>query len=186
MVEKLGHKKMIQSARMDWINEGKPKSSVHEDSLFDEPELPARNDIEQVKTAPRIAPIFEGPKTPPTNRDPDFDDMYDATPKAVRQNPAAQSTSIFGGGNSSLFGPPKVTAAEDDGPPDDELEALLAEAEQEGGNDEGLDDDLEALLAAENNMTAPSRPTKQAEVDDMEAMEAMADMDMDMDMNGGW
>ena len=104
MVEKLGHKKMIQSARIDWINEGKPKSSVHEDSLFDEPELPPRNDNEREKTASRIAPMFENtasgrPKTPASNRGPDFDDLYDATPKVVRQNPAAesaQSTSVFG------------------------------------------------------------------------------------------
>ncbi|KAI9648953.1 chromosome segregation in meiosis- protein [Ciborinia camelliae] len=198
MVEKLGHKKMIQSARMDWINEGKPKSSVHEDSLFDEPELPPRDGDGREKTVSRIAPIFENiaserPKTPVPNRDPDFDDMYDATPKVARQNPAAQSTSVFGAGNNSLFGPPKVFTAGDDGPPDDDLDALLAEAEQEGNNDEVLDDDLEAFLAAENDMNASNQPAKQnmeksvqAETDDMDAMEAMADMDMDMDMNGGW
>ncbi|ESZ95167.1 hypothetical protein SBOR_4467 [Sclerotinia borealis F-4128] len=196
MVEKLGHKRMIQSARMDWIDEGKPKSSVHEDSLFDEPELPPRNDNGREKSASRIAPIFENtaserPKTPVPNRDLDFDDMYDATPKVVRQTPATQSTSVFGGGNNSLFGPPKVAIAGDDGPPDDDLDALLAEAEQEGDSDEVLDDDLAALLAAENDTNAPLQSTKQtldksaqAEADDMEAMEAMADMDMDM--NGGW
>ncbi|TEY57564.1 hypothetical protein BOTCAL_0213g00070 [Botryotinia calthae] len=192
MVEKLGHKKMIQSARMDWINEGKPKSPVHEGSLFDEPELPPREDNEREKTASRIAPIFESaaserPKTPVPNQDPDFNDMYDATPKNARQNPAVQSTSIFGGGNDSIFGPSKVITAGDDGPPDDDLEALLAEAEQEGGDDEMLDDDLEALLAADNDNAPPSRPAKQdtgkstqAEEDDLDAMEAM------MDMDGGW
>ncbi|QSZ37009.1 hypothetical protein DSL72_009101 [Monilinia vaccinii-corymbosi] len=198
MVEKLGHKKMIQSARIDWINEGKPKSSVHEDSLFDEPELPARDDDGREKTASRVAPIFENTaserlKTPASNRDPDFDDMYDATPKVMRRNPTAESTSVFAGGNS-IFGPPKVVTAGDDGPPDDDLDALLAEAEQERDNDEMLDDDdLEALLAAENDMNAPSQPAKpnienpaQAEADDTDDMEALAEMDLDMDMNGGW
>ncbi|KAF7862643.1 hypothetical protein EAF04_007516 [Stromatinia cepivora] len=199
MVEKLGHKKMIQSARMDWINERKPKSSVHEESLFDEPGLPPRYDNEREKTASRIAPIFENavpsrPETPVRDQDPDFDDMYDATPKIVRQEPVAQSTSVFGGGDNSLFGPQKmVTTTGGDEPPDEDLEALLAEAEQEGCSEEVLDDDLEALLAAENDMNAPGRLAKQhteksaqADVDDMDAMEAMADMDLDMDMNGGW
>lgn len=192
MVEKLGHKKMIQSARMDWINEEKAKSSVHEDSLFDEPELPPRDENEREKTVSRIAPIFdtaasERPKTPVPNQDPDFDDMYDSTPKNARQNPAIQSTSVFGGGNDSIFGPPKVITAGDDGPPDDDLEALLAEAEQQGGDEEMLDDDIEALLAANNDNAPSSQPAKpdtgksiQAEDEDMDAMEAM------MDMDGGW
>lgn len=198
MVEKLGHKKMIQSARMDWINEGKPKYSEHEESLFDEPGLPPRSDNERGRTASRIAPIFENavptrPRTPVLNQDPDFDDMYDATPRILRQQPVAQSASVFGGGDNSLLGPQKVTATEEDAPPDDDLEALLAEAEQEGGNEEMLDDDIEALLAVENDMNAPARLAKhhteksaQADVDDMDAMEAMADMDFDMDMDGGW
>lgn len=187
MVEKLGHKKMIQSARMDWINEGKPRS-VNEDTLFDDPELPPRHDTGREKTASRIAPIFETaeserPKTPLPNREPDFDDLYYATPKVVRQKPATQSTSVVDG-NGSIFGPGKFASA-DDGPPDDDLEALLADAEQEGGNN---DDDFEALLAAENDMNLGSEPAKQsleksaqAEAD---AMEAMMDMEMEMDMNG--
>ncbi|TGO62853.1 hypothetical protein BOTNAR_0108g00140 [Botryotinia narcissicola] len=192
MVEKLGHKKMLQSARMEWINEGKAKSSVHEDSLFDEPELPPRDENEREKTVSRIAPIFETaagerPKTPVPDQDPDFDDMYDSTPKNTRQNTAIQSTSVFGSGNDSIFGPPKVTTAGDDGPPDDDLEALLAEAEQERGDEEMLDDDIEALLAANNDNAPASRPAKQdtgkptqAEDEDLDAMEAM------MDMDGGW
>ncbi|RAL68663.1 hypothetical protein DID88_007372 [Monilinia fructigena] len=182
----------------DWINEGKPKASVHEESLFDEPELPARDDNGREKTASRVAPIFENraserPKTPVPNRDLDFDDIYDATPKVVRQNPTAESTLVSGGGNNSLFGPPKVATAGDDGPPVDDLDALLAEAEQEGNSDEMLDDDLEALLAAESDMNGRNQPSKQnienpaqAEADNMDDLEALADMDMDMNMNGGW
>ncbi|KAM3084468.1 chromosome segregation in meiosis-related protein [Clarireedia jacksonii] len=169
MVEKVGHKKMIQSARMEWINEGKPKDTVREDSLFGEPELPVRE-----KTTERVAPIFESmanerPKTPVQGADPDFDDMYDATPKASRPHPAteaAPSTSIFGGGNTTSSGAGKAPPP-DDGPPDDDLDALLAEEEE-----------FNAAHRPVQSKPASNKPAEE-DFDDLDAMEAMAEMDMD-------
>lgn len=170
MVEKMGHKKMMQSARMDWINEGKPRSSVHEDSIFDEPELPTRDGGEdgREKTPQRIAPIFEKtaterPKTPSgVNFDNlfDDDDLYDATPKAVRTKPMeaiTQSNSAENEGPTSIFGPRKEAAPEDGFP--DDLDAFLAEEEM-----------------MQNTSTAATNPAKPAEPDFADEMELMDEM----------
>jgi replication fork protection complex subunit Csm3/Swi3 len=171
MVEKMGHKKRIQVMRMEWINEGKPFSEA--ESLFDRPPLPVREN-EREKTAPRIAPIFEKrgserPKTPVADDvDVDMDDLYDATPRAVRPKPSettiSQTNSLFGG--DSLFGPGKSAVEEE--PPEDELDALFAEEE---------------ILQAPstNTQSAPAGKklaVAQDGIDDDE-MEAMAEMDMD-------
>lgn len=171
----MGHKKVMQLARMEWINEGKPHSSVHEDSLFDEPALPTRPEGEREKTASRIAPIFEKPaserpKTPAQDPDAgDDDDIYNATPKATRQNPEGsvqQATSIFGPGATSIFGPQTNDVA-DDGPPEDDLDALLAEEEMMQESAKTAPPPLGASKAA-----APRN-------DFEDEMEAMAEMDMD-------
>jgi len=175
MVEKMGHKRQMQIARMEWINEGRPKSSVHEDSLFDEPAVPAGEDGNREKTASRVAPIFEKaaterPKTPAPDVDAETDDLYDATPRAARQQPAQKENqgSIFGGGSGggSLFGPAK-TAVVDDGPPEDDLDALLAEQEM-----------MEAETAKSAPTTTASKTTPPEENNFDDEMEAMAEMDM--------
>ena len=201
MVEKMGHKKMMQNARMEWINEGKPHSGVHEDSLFDEPELPARPKEKSVER--QTAGIFERAKegarekeTTPRNETGgglfgDDDDLYDATPKPTRTQPVAA------GGGTSLFGPAKNTLV-DDGPPEDDLDALLAQEESLVGEkaapaaskptgDDFDEDDLDALMAEEMMQTdnpapalaankAPPPPQQTGDFDaDME--EAMAEMD---------
>jgi replication fork protection complex subunit Csm3/Swi3 len=175
MVEKTGHKKRIQMMRMEWINEGKPQSSVHEDSLFDEPALPARKEAEQEKTAPRVAPIFEKraserPKTPVANAGADIDDdIYDATPRPRRQQPAeepvSQTDSLFGGGTQSIFGPAKTVV--EDGPDEDELDALMADFDEEA-----LQRDTQRAVAVEKPAAAVTQ-----DIGDDE-MEAMAEMDM--------
>jgi len=161
--------------RMEWINEGKPRSSVHEDSLFDEPELPRREGGEREKTAPRVAPIFETraserPKTPTPNAniDAEMEDIYDATPRPARttEGTVSQPAAVAGG---SIFGPAKTVIA--DGPQDDELG----------------DDELDALLAEEemlqdtsgNVQSAPvtSKASAPQEDFDEDEMEAMAEMD---------
>ncbi|EPE35388.1 hypothetical protein GLAREA_11087 [Glarea lozoyensis ATCC 20868] len=172
MVEKMGHKKMMQSARVEWINEGKPRSSVHEDSLFDEPVLPRQDDDGREKTAPRIAPIFEKAttdrlKTPVAD---DFDalfgdddDIYDATPKAAPAKnvgePVSQTDSLFGGGAASIFGPRKEISAQEEFPEDD-LDALLAE---------------EDMFRNSSKPTPTSKPTAPSDDfdDEMEAMQGM-------------
>jgi replication fork protection complex subunit Csm3/Swi3 len=174
MVEKMGHKKRMQMMRMEWINEGKGHSSVHENSLFDEPAMPARENREQ--TATRIAPIFEIRQSDGRLKTPVVDgaeemDLYDATPRARRQAETQAGVvdsqdSIFGGGSTSLFGPKKVV--EEDAPPEDELDALLAEEAQSAPapaqnkaavqEDEYGDDldDLDALMAEEEMLQATS------------------------------
>jgi replication fork protection complex subunit Csm3/Swi3 len=171
MVEKMGHKKMMQTARVEWINEGKPRSSVHEDSIFNEP-APQRPEHEgREKTAPRIAPIFakattERPKTPVRDELDalfgDDEDIYDATPKAAGGNqvegPISQTDSLFGGG-ASIFGPGKEASNGEDFPEND-LDALLAEEEsmQSGPNP-----------TATSKSTAPLNDFD----DEMEAMQGM-------------
>ena len=166
----MGHKRQMQIARMEWINEGKPKSSVHEDSLFDEPALPAAENDEREKTAPRIAPIFEKAaterlKTPDGGAD--LDDLYGATPRAARLAKTEGQRPIFVGDSAggSLFGPAKVPVV-DDRPPEDDLDALLAEEE---------------IMQAESRKTqaAPSASKVPPQKDDFDdEMEAMADMEM--------
>ncbi|KAG9242808.1 replication fork protection component Swi3-domain-containing protein [Calycina marina] len=190
MIEKLGHKKRIQSARMEWIDEGKPKSLIQDESIADDPQPESTENGEREKTVSRIAPIVEKtaterPKTPEASPDADMDDLYDATPRASRQLPA--------GGTPSLFGPA------DDGPPDDDMDALLAEQEfmeaeaaktqpkpvNQVVHQDDFDDDLDALMAEEEMMQAASKPAapvtrvKEAEIDeDIEAMAAEMGDDM--------
>jgi replication fork protection complex subunit Csm3/Swi3 len=173
MVEKMGHKRQMQVARMEWINEGRPKSSFHEDSLFGEPAVPTGENDGGERTAPRIAPIFEKaaverPKTPEGDVDAEMDDLYDATPRAARQPAQTEAQiSISGGGSGggSLFGPARVPII-DDGPPEDDLDALLAEEEM-----------LQAESAKTQALSSASKVAPQeSSFDDEE--EAMADMDM--------
>ena len=165
----------MQIMRMEWINEGKPHSSVHEDSIFNEPALPPRENVEREKTAPRVAPIFEKraserPKTPVADAEGDMDDdIYDATPRPRRQQPAeesvSQTDSLFGGTTQSIFGPAKPAAQ--DGPDEDELDALMADLDNEA-----LQRDLQPAAV-------PAKPAAAVtqEIDEDE-MEAMAEMDM--------
>ncbi|KAG6355488.1 hypothetical protein INS49_003450 [Diaporthe citri] len=198
MVEKAGHNKMMQKMRVDWINEGRPKSNVTADG-GDDDETAGEQQQEFEAAAPRqadrIAPIFERtasgarPGTPPVE-DPFEDDIYGATPMGAKKN---------------------NMAAQAGGEPDqDELDALMAEMEQEpsvparptGGAAKSIfgdgkpkaaekpkptepdDDDLDALMAEAEAEQGPTRPpaagassskAPPAEFNDEE--EAMAEMD---------
>jgi len=193
MVEKAGHKKIIQNARMEWINEGKPRSSVHEDSLFDEPPVPGREQ-QKGKTAERVAPIFEKRegermKTPVVRGETelfgeeDEEDIYGASPRGVRTQ---QATATTGGGGSSLFGPARSMG--DDDFPDDDIDALLAEEESmrtskpaakpTAPQDEDMDD-MDALLAEEEAMrvekpaAATTTKASAGQDDDMDDIDAL-------------
>lgn len=168
----MGHKKMMQVARMEWINEGKPHSSVHDDSIFNEPAEPRADDEVREKTASRIAPIFEKttaerPKTPEKD---DLDDLfgdddaiYDATPKATTrkevQNSGPPNNSLFGGATASMFGPAKEVSTEEEFPEDD-LDALLQE---------------EAMMQDTNQSKNTSKPGPATDNfdDEMDAMQGM-------------
>jgi replication fork protection complex subunit Csm3/Swi3 len=174
MVEKEGHKKIMQIARVGWIDEGKPRSSVHEDSIFDEAAAPREDNEGREKSAPRIAPIFESassgrPKTPAED---DLDalfgddgDIYDATPKAAARKqpiePVSQTDSLFGGGavTQSIFGSGKDIPVANEFPEDD-LDALLAEEE---------------LMKDTSEVAITSKPVPSSDNfdDEMEAMQGM-------------
>jgi replication fork protection complex subunit Csm3/Swi3 len=167
MVEKLGHKKRIQMMRMDWINEGKLKEPVQEDSIFDEPMLPPREVSDRNNAPPRVAPIFEKsqierPKTPDVNGDSE-DNLYDATPKILRTQINESAASAAEGG--SLFGPRKTAVPKE---PEDDLDALLAEQEMEEMNA----GKRPGATIQGHSMTAPEPDFD----DEMEAMAEMGDM----------
>lgn len=197
MVEKAGHNKMMQKMRVDWINEGRPKSTVTADG-GDDDEPAGEEEVAEVPALPqadRIAPIFERtvsgarPSTPPVE-DLFEDDIYGATPIGARKNGGAAKT----GGE----------------PDQDELDALMAEMEQEpsvpvrpsGGATKSIfgdgkpkaaekpkptepdDDDLDALMAEAEAEQGPKRPpgadvpsSKAAPPDFNDDEEAMAEMD---------
>ena len=164
----------MQMMRMEWINEGKPQTSVHEDSLFDEPALPAREDGDREKTAPRVAPIFEKraserPRTPVADAADVDNDIYDATPRPRRQQPAeepvSQTDSLFGGGTQSIFGPAKTA---EDGPDEDELDALMADFDEEA-----MQRDLQPAAAPAKSVAAV---TQEIDEDELKAMAEMDDM----------
>jgi replication fork protection complex subunit Csm3/Swi3 len=174
MVEKAGHKRQLQTMRMEWINEGRPKSLVHEDSIFDNPSVPLRGDVQQEKEAPRAtAPIFERaatgrPNTPVRegNAEMAIDDLYDATPRATRQaQRSTNSHDALSAGRIKGSGYGSARSANEE-PHEDELDALLAEEE----------------IMRTEALTAGVVPTasKQAAPPDYpfeDDMEAMADLD---------
>jgi len=166
MVEKLGHKKRMHILRMNWINEGKPKDPVQEESIFNEPMLPPREVSDRNNAPPRIAPIFEKaqierPKTPDINGDGD-EDLYDATPRIPRTQVNKPTIPAEG---DSLFGPRKTAVPEE---PEDDLDALLAEQEMEemnAGKGPGATSQDHSMVAPEPDFD-----------DEMEAMAEMGDM----------
>lgn len=176
---------------MEWINEGKPHSGVHEDSLFDEPQVP-RREKERAKTAERVAPIFEKGKEGERNKTPagnvddlfgDDEDIYGATPKAAR----TQATAPAVGGGTSLFGPAKNTGGDEEFP-DDDIDALLAEEESMRTSkpaakpvvqqDDDMDD-MDALLAeeeatrVEKPAATTTKPSGGKDDDDMDDIDAL-------------
>ncbi|KAI1391865.1 Swi3-domain-containing protein [Hypoxylon trugodes] len=205
MAEKAGHKKYIRMKRLEWIDEGKPKSAAIEgddDDLFGESNDQPEERDPAIFPA-RVAPIFqnqggEKAQTPPRDDiPPDDEDIYDATPRA-QKTAQPTSTSLFGGGgaSTSLFG--------NGGEPDeDDLDALMAEEEAQRtkpkslfGNGEAIarrprdepdEDDLDALMAEaeaeagppKRNPDPPSKPAQTApnddEGDDLDALMAEAE-----------
>ena len=167
----MGHKRQMQTARMEWINEGRPKTSLQEDYLFDEPALPAAYYDESEKSITRIAPVSENtakrPKTPDGKNNTEMDDLYDATPRAARKPALTETEGLHreGTGTGSLFGPARVPVV-DDRAPEDDLDALLAEEDMM----------QDATVKAQAVPTPGEFAPQKSSFDDEE--EAMADMDM--------
>ncbi|KAH6648676.1 replication fork protection component Swi3-domain-containing protein [Truncatella angustata] len=193
MVEKAGHTGAMRMARMDWINEGKPKH--HLDENEDEDLLGRPEGRNAAKFPARVAPIFQNsgrPKTPSILDDDLFrdDDLYDATPRNSRNNAASAATN---GGAGDVPGD------------EDDLDALMAEEEAQRvattsifGNGETSrklqsrpaepdDDDLDALMAEADAISGPPKavpkdysskqhePSNDDEEDDLDALMAEAE-----------
>ncbi|KAK6088957.1 chromosome segregation in meiosis protein 3 [Seiridium cupressi] len=192
MVEKAGHTRSMRIARMDWINEGKPKNSVDED---DDADLHGEEEGREARRFPaRVAPIFqnsgrqsERPKTPSIDDLFGDDDLYDATPRASR----------------NIIPGTEAATTQSGGAPDDkeDLDALMAEEEAQRaapvsifGNGQPQpkpisrpvapeDDDLDAIMAEAEATSVPSKSTtskpqtqaQDAEEDDLDALMAEAE-----------
>ncbi|KAJ4313436.1 chromosome segregation in meiosis- protein [Fusarium piperis] len=171
MVEKAGHKKRVVIARNDWINEGKPKDHIaneeeaeeEEEDLFGENNTSRPADPEPTTTTTTTE--TSRAKTPQRDNDvPDDDDIYDATPRPVRH----------------------ALPIRNDVPEEDDLEALIAEAEDQDAarkskpsEPEPDDDDLDALMAeGENHDQASKKNRPEPKGDDFADEEAaMQEMD---------
>ncbi|KAM0275022.1 hypothetical protein ACHAQH_007628 [Verticillium albo-atrum] len=121
MIEKAGHKRTLQSKRIEWIDELKPRSSApvyEEDGEEQVPPVEAGYDHQeqrQMNSQTGTAAATPRLKTPTAHDEgdiPDEADLYGATPK----RPAVGAASV-----------PRAADPDDD----DDLEALMAEAETE-------------------------------------------------------
>ena len=159
MIEKLGHKKRMQTMRREWINEGKPGQMMHDP----EPDGQADQGIGVTSGSEQPLDPADGdgrPQTPPIQHP--QDDLYSATPQAMRQTTQQQGATAV---EQSLF----LSDEEPGGQPsEDELDALLAEdvfneatesvsfnsashANKVGaGQQDDFDDEMEAMAAMDD------------------------------------
>ncbi|KAK7428099.1 chromosome segregation in meiosis-related protein [Neonectria magnoliae] len=146
MVEKAGHKKRVMIARNEFINEGKPKYGEDEeqdpnDDIVDSSHVEASAEPTMATT------ITQRPKTPERDDDvPDDDDLYGATPRASRP----------------------IVPILNDKPEDADLEALVAEAEDQDRSRKSKatdiepdGDDLDALIAEAEGQDQPSKAVRE-------------------------
>ena len=185
MVEKAGHKKKLIAARNEWMNERKPKADDDDDAeeraqpvdTASEPYVDLDTfgvNLPQRPGAGRLIQGTAGTGRPATPQQDDFsedDELYKVTPRA---RPA----------------PRLISRAEE--PEEDELDALMAETQEEDGTktksssrtngadaDDG--DDLDALIAeAEDQDGTPAQkqqPTNDAQQDFEDEEAAMREMD---------
>lgn len=199
MVEKTGHTKGMRLQRMEWINEGKPRSSTAagDDGMFESQPAAAPSAAGKPNKAPTA---LDRPRTPDLD-DPSADeDIYDATPGARRPGQSTNGANKTGGG-----------AADEE----EDLDALIAEAEADAraapptsifgpakpkqsagpqAQGEPDEDDLDALMAeAEAQETTakapPPKPAVQASAeddgDDLDALMAEAEADAETGTTSG-
>ncbi|KAL8715642.1 MAG: hypothetical protein Q9225_006362 [Loekoesia sp. 1 TL-2023] len=161
MIEKLGHSKRIQVMRREWINEGKPRESVGDlDTLRGSPRS-MRSSKEPRNNSEIIGDgkITEDPGLRQSSA-PSDDDLYAASPPRQQhitgQHSSIKSTGIDLGHDRG----------DDDGVPEDDLDALLAETD----NQKRHSTDCSSI--DQQGVT----PSKKEEEFDAE-MEVMAEMD---------
>ena len=163
MIEKLGHKKRLQTMRREWINEGKPHINHGEERGADaQSPGESRNTDDNNTVGTTLPSRATRTETPPRAEDAD-DDLYSATPQAVleerrRKRGVAAEQSLFISDDEG--GAP-------DPPSEDELDALLAE------------NSLQDLGPSAMNAERPRPDNKQKLVEDNfdDEEEAMAGMD---------
>ena len=180
MVEKLGHTKRMQVMRREWIDEGKPRSSSTQDtgdtqtiSTRKIPSPKAQDDADRTGREARAARSSDegaaqpqqSPRTPPASNleIDDDDDLYNATPGAVRMTVPPQKES--NSSNDSLF----ITDDTGAQPEEDELDRLLAEDAANG--DHHVYDNAGGVPGRTSHVIV-----EEDFQDDMEAMAGMDDM----------
>lgn len=147
--------------RREWIEEGKPRSTVEDDVDDAVPAAEASDhgreqtrddsDVQVVEAGTAVVPR---PRTPSPNAV-DFDDLYDATPRTQRVTAAATNQGA------------SADARDLEQPEEDELDALLAE-----------DAAAEAVGSKPARPIPVGQPTQKSARDEFEdEMEAMAEMD---------
>lgn len=166
MVEKTGHKTTMRNARMQWIDEGKPRTAAAEDE--EEDYRIHQGSSSGPQQADRVAPIFEQAaqaaleraRTPTADNLFGDDDIYNATPRRDAGNTA-----------------PARQAANDDVPDGDDLDALMAEAEAESAQPSRPAPAPSASIFGNGSRTTAPAPAGQPDDDDLDALMAEAEAD---------
>ncbi len=170
IIEKLGHTKRMQTMRREWIDEGKPKSSINEGTIQQQCSPTEHERSDGAKPNPAGSASFsdtgtvlpqQSPSTPPRKVLDTDEELYTATPGAVRNTMVVPEDVQPGNGSPSV--PGDGARAQ---PEEDELDMLLAE-------DAAKTDDLQA----ENNGDTRKALKSVASDDFEDEMEAMAGMD---------
>lgn len=157
MVEKAGHNKHLQSMRAEWINEGRPKTSVIDEG--GDVEASEQTGDSAPKQAERIAPIFERTaisrqKTPGLDDlFGDEDDIYNATPIGGQKTGGA-------------------AAGAGDEPDEDELDALMAMEEVSGPNN-SMEPSGGAVMSIFGDARPKAAPRTQAQPDEFDELDAL-------------
>lgn len=166
IIEKLGHTKRLQTMRKEWINEGKPRDPAEDwGTGRQKPNGQHPSPVLGLGESP-ITRRSEGPGTPAATNavDADDDEIYDATPKKLRETLTANQNQNQNAEESLFLSEEEEVSYQ---PPDDELDALLAE-------DETRESGSTAVTAKQE---AQGHTGQEANFDDeMEAMAGMDDM----------
>jgi len=180
IIEKLGHTKGMQTMRREWIDEGKPKSSFDKEldqsrsisaSTGKGSDLPIEANRAKERLGPAstpdadIAQPQQRPQTPPGPPLDADDDLYTATPGAVRVTMAPSKETKSS--KDSLFVREDTTGPRSE--EEDDLDKLLAE---DAANGEQYHTDS----AGGNAGRTSALPAADDFQDEMEAMAGMDDM----------
>ena len=157
MIEKLGHKKRMQTMRREWIDEGKPH---HQDMQDPEPEVRENREPEIVSGSGQPSNPAEGDKTSRTPPPPQSKDDLNSATRQTGPQPGVTAN------GENLFLSDEEAGGQPSG---DELDALLAE---DGFNEAHRS---EPAVPAAHGSKASVRQRDDFD-DEMEAMAELDDM----------